>query len=129
MPRLMGYILRIAALFAAGAVAAHHYEGFYTYAWSHPTVMLVGQFALLAVGALTRPWALAAFWVFSGATAYALEKRAASDLHGGLAAALATAGAVAAALALFARVRGETERRTPHEVRNTPQSSARVSAE
>ena len=114
MPRTTDYGLRIAAaatLFGAGAVAAHHYEGLYAFAWSHPTVMLVGQFVLLAVGALTRPWALAGFWAFSGATAYALEQRAASDLHGGLAAALATAVAVAAALALFTRLGGGTPAR------------------
>jgi hypothetical protein len=103
------YGLRIAAavaLFGAGAMAAHHYEGLYAFAWSHPSVMLVGQFALLAAGTLTRPWVLAGFWLFTGTTAYALFLRAAAELHGALPAALVTAVAVAAALALFARLGG-----------------------
>src|SRR5262245_55126287 len=104
MPRITGYVLQIAALLAIGAMAAHHYGGLYDFAWSHPIVMLVGQFALLAVGILTRPWALTAFWVFTGTTAYALVFRAASTLHGAIPAALLAAAAVAAALTLFARL-------------------------
>jgi hypothetical protein len=91
-------------LLGAGVWLAARYAGFYEFAWTHPSVVLIGQFALLAAGALTRPWALAGFWVFSGATAYALVERAANDLHGGLAAAAAAAVAAALAFALFARL-------------------------
>jgi FtsH-binding integral membrane protein len=128
VPQVTGYTLRVAALFAVGAVAAHSWEALYTFAWSHPTVMLVGQFALLAVGALTRPWALAAFWVFTGATAYALVRRAAADLHGGPAAALVAAAAAAVAFALFAHIRGESERANARDLRDNPQSGGRVTS-
>jgi hypothetical protein len=94
-----------ALLLAAGALAARAWEPLYAFAWTHPVVMLLGQFALLALGALTARWMLAGFWVFSGATAYALIFRAADALHGGLAAAAAVAVAIVAAAALFARVR------------------------
>jgi hypothetical protein len=88
-----------------GAWLARRYAGLYEFAWSHPFVMLIGQFTLLAVGALTRAWTLAAFWCFSGATAYALAMRASTDLRGGLAAAGVAALAAGLAVASYESLR------------------------
>jgi hypothetical protein len=109
MLRTTKYGLRtlvIVALVSIGAWICANVHGLYDYAWSHSFVMLIGQFALLAVGTLVRPRivGLAPFWIYSGATAYALVERAASDLRGRLGTDAAIVLAIALALALFAHV-------------------------
>ena len=100
------------ALVVAGAwIALPARVPVYGFSWSHPAVMLVGQFALLAAAAVCArhrvlgPVAMGAFWVFSGATLGPLLARSASTLGGAAAAAGATALAVALALLAFAYLR------------------------
>jgi hypothetical protein len=92
-------------LFAAGIwIASPARRGLYEFSWSHPMVMLVGQFLLLAAASLAPRWraaALAPFWVFSGMTAGPLLARASEAMGGPGRAALATAIAIAAAAALY----------------------------
>jgi hypothetical protein len=91
-------------------IAGPERRGLYEFSWSHPMVMLVGQFLLLAAASLAPRWraaALAPFWVFSGMTAGPLLARA-SDLTGGPGrAALAAAVAIVAAAALYLELRRE----------------------
>ena len=94
-----------AALGAGAWLAAPSPGGLYVFAWSHPLVMVSGQFALLAAALLVpRPRAaqvalLGLFWIFSGMTAGPLLYRAA-DLFGGAVAVVAAVAAVAIAVAL-----------------------------
>lgn len=116
----MSGIVRLAAasagLMAAGAwLAAPGRDPLHTFSWSHPTVMLLGQFALLAAAALApRRGPLGAallggFWLFSGATIGPMVARAAALLGGTAPALAATALAVAAAGAIFASLRSRPE--------------------
>lgn len=95
----------IAALGAGVWLAAPARGGLYTFAWSHPTVMLGGQFLLLAAALLAARYRavqvalLALFWVFSGMTAGPLVYRAA-DLVGGPLATVIAVASVPAAIAL-----------------------------
>jgi hypothetical protein len=102
-----------AVLFAAGVWVAFERRGLFEYSWSHPMVMLVGQFLLLAAASLApRRWraaALAPFWVFSGVTAGPLLARASELLGGRWAAAGAAIVGVGIAVALYLKVRREPE--------------------
>lgn len=109
MPRTTDYgrrTLAAAILLGAGAVLCARLQPLYSFAWSHPIVMLLGQFVLLTVGAYTRAWMLAPFWVLSGVTAYAMVFRAAEELGGGLAAAVVSVAAVAVAYFAARTLRG-----------------------
>jgi hypothetical protein len=100
-----------AVLVAVGVGLAFGRRGVFEYSWSHPMVMLVGQFLLLAAASLApRRWrvaALAPFWVFSGVTAGPLLARASELLGGRWAAAGAAVVAVGIAVALYLKVRRE----------------------
>ena len=93
-------------------IASPARRGLYEFAWSHPMVMLVGQFLLLVAASFAPRWraaALTPFWVFSGMTAGPLVARASELVGGPVRASVAVAAAVATALVLYAKL-GREER-------------------
>ena len=88
-------------------IAGPERRGLYEFSWSHPMVMLVGQFRLLVAASFAPKWraaALTPFWVFSGMTAGPLVARASELLGGPGRAALAVAVAIALAVALYLKL-------------------------
>lgn len=104
-------ILAPIPLLAAGVAIANGRGDVYTYAWTHPSAMLFGQFALLALAAAVSRWtapkwaALALFWVFSGVTAWPLVMRGASLLDGLWTVVALAAAALVAATSLYVSLR------------------------
>jgi hypothetical protein len=106
-------IAALLALFALGALALFA-RPVYDYAWSHPSVMLLGQFACLAAALFAARWrarvglwlAVGIFGVVSGATAIPLVMRA-SALLGGIWPALGLAAAALAAAQIYLMSRND----------------------